>query len=121
MVGYVFSYTPLRIVNLVYIKTPARRIEVIWHSAFRLPYIYMKVIMTVTSRHTLLWSKFLKQEFYLKKSVRMRFFSTSINSFELTSIAIINNIICIVKSPCGLFFKQMLDFHIFISKYRLII
>ena len=24
-----------------------------------------------------------------------------------------------VKSPCGLFFKLMLDFHIFISKYRM--
>ena len=33
-----FSYTPLRIVSLVYNKTdiplPARRIEMIWHSAF---------------------------------------------------------------------------------------
>ena len=73
--------------------------------------------MTVTCPHTLLWSKFLKQEFYLKKS---RVFSFSINCFDLTSIAIINTVICIVKSPRGLFFKQMLEFHIFISKYRMI-
>ena len=70
--------------------------------------------MTVTCPHTLLWSKFLKQEFYLKKSIKMRVFSFSINCFELTSIAIINTIICIGKIPCGLFYKQMLGFqHIY--------
>ena len=58
----------------------------------------MEVITTVICPCTLLWPKFLKQEFYLKKSIRMRVFSFSLKCFELTNISTINTIICIEKS-----------------------